>query len=1653
MKKHLIKILVLNLIFFILISAVTISKAVTVEAYFMSNTNFNIWGDGVQTTYNDAGYSTILKVGNNEYAVKNGTGSGENVTCTTNLSYVSDGAYVKITYTVKNESTTTKTIGVATHADIQINRDDYAEITNLEGNRGFMMTDGTYSFNFLGRQSYGATDVDTYWFGDYNIREDNMWNNSQTYVYGTGGRRGDSGMAFSWQNRTIAPGEELEFSALIGIGTLNTPPTITVTSGVEPVYYPNEYITFSGKVNDADTGDIVSIKYALDGGEERTIGGQYIPNGVPTDYSETMQLPSNLTAGEHYIQVWAIDDQNNMSQAIRFNFTTEVDITPPSATHTLNPSTWTNGSVNINLSVSDTQTGLKNITLPDGRIETSSNINYGVNANGQYYFKLEDNAGNINNYSVTVSNIDKGNPQIVVNPENCEWSQSVDVALSFTDVESGFKQYRYAITNSKDLPTSWSNYITNNEDIITINEEGRKYLHIIAEDNVGNISDDKIVGEYLIDKTKPTISIIGDNITPSVNNLILNIQANDNLSGVKILKLDGNIIFNGNQIFYKNGIHSIEIEDNAGNIYTGTFEINNIYYECNAGLDHPIYSSTYDSCPICESYRGLTVTENTHIYNSEKRGVKYDNPKQAEIIEYYDSIKENPEKVKQYQYELKVIYQGNEYKTGVEGIYNITQKAIDIVDIIADDRIYNGGKTVTLKGGRLVGVCDGDNVSFILPTTGEAENKDVGENRVSMGTITLLGDDSLNYILNQPKYGSIMVNIKQKKLSIINLTAKDKIYDGNTTVEIEGGAFEGLVTRDDVTPTIPQTGEAEYKDVGNWKVAINDIELTGEDVKNYNFIQPTYGEITVNISKKDLKIIELTSKDRIYNGSTEVEIEGGAFEGLVTGDDVTPTIPQTGEAEYKDVGNWKVAINDIELIGEDAKNYNFIQPTYGEITVNISKKDLKIIGLTSKDRIYNGSTEVEIEGGTFEGLVTGDDVTPTIPQTGEAEYKDVGNWKVAINDIELTGEDVKNYNFIQPTYGEITVNISKKDLRMININGKNRMYNGETTVEIEGGEFDVLEAGDDVTAILPQTGEAEDPNVGTWRVEIDNIELTGKDVKNYNFIQPEYGEIMVTISKEMGKLVIGCDSKKYDRIEVEPYIIEKNTTSEVTYKYFISETDEEIERPYDIGTYDVVAYAETDGNYTEVESNRVTFEITKPDAPEINIIGRISKINDKTVRKQDSSDLTEVKYGDTITVQIRVENTGKGSGYAKEIRGKIDDGLEFIEDSEINKENGWIKEGDEIVTTKLSLEEDINNELYPKANNTEESTDNSEENNENQENDEIANDDITENQSDALENNEKITTNEDNITEDMIEKIGEEENNVNNENIEQEEIDSEEIAEDNEIYQENTDTAILDIILKNRDAIELELKVVKNNKENINLTNLLSVKQQDKRGDEVEYTEDNKEKSESTVEMEYKYADLKISKRILQVMTTDTVTNTVKKYDIYQEPDKIVKLDLPNKSQENTKLDIIYEITVTNEGNYNTAIDEIVDILPQHVSFAKENNEGWEIEQNGTISYKNFDDYLRPTESKSIELQLTYNMDAGGVAEVDNEVFVLASTDLDEILILEDNFKIGQTNNYSESKLMVSIITGGTILIYALTILVGMGIIVAGISLIKKYVL
>ena len=1152
------------------------------------------------------------------------------------------------------------------------------------------------------------------------------------------------------------------------------------------------------------------------------------------------------------IQLWAADDKGNMSVPVTVYFNVGSDTTPPDATHQITPSSWTKGNVDIALKVTDSQSGVKNVTLPNGQVVTTTNINFTATNNGNYKFILVDNVGNSRDYIVTINNIDRTVPTITVNPKDSNWVQEIEVKIdildnqsgvkyykyavtdskdtpttwseniasvngkltidtetekylhiiaednvgnitsdnvtgpyhidktapsisvnpktsdwaretqvqvSFTDGGAGFKHYKYAITDNKNLPTTWSENIAKANDTITINTETEKYLHIIAEDNVGNITSDNVTGPYLIDRTNPTIQVIGDLQTIVVDELTLDLEANDVPSGVATFKMDGEVIFNGNHTFNKNGKHTLEAVDKAGNTYSTEFEITNIYYECDAGLEHPIYSSTYDSCPICEAYKGLKVTDAADIYNSEKQGVKYENPRNAEIVEYYDGIKENPENVKEYEYELKVVYEGNEYKTGVWGKYTITPKIITIEDIIATNKVYNGNTTVVISGGRLIGVCEGDNLYFELPLTGEAESKNVGQ--------------------------------------------------------------------------------------------------------------------------------------------------------------------------------WKVSIAEIKLIGEDAPNY-------------ILK---------------------------------------------------------------------------HPEYGDIMVEITSRPLRIINLSGKNRIYNKETTVEIIGGEFDNLVEGDDVVATIPKTGEAESPDTGTWRVAIEEIILSGKDVGNYTFTQPEYGEIMVTISKETGILVIGCESKKYDRELIEPYVVEKNTTSEVTYKYYKAGTDEEIERPYDIGKYDVVGYAETDGNYTEVESNKVTFEIKKPDPPSIGIESRVVKVNEKTVTIEEQP--APMQYGDIVTIQIRIKNNGLGSGYAKEVTSTIADGMEYIEDNEINKANGWKLDGKKVTTSKYSYETDINNELYPKRYEYEENEDYSDIKNT------ITNEDKKEKSNDETLLEKENPTNEGKR---KVEEGGETETGKTEDTEEKEE----------EKPELNTGVQ----------KLQLVLKVTKNDKTHDKLLSQIVVEQQDKRGDTVEYTKEDEETSKNRVEMQYTYTDLQIEKRITQIITTDKTTNTVKKHDIYQKANNIAKLDLPSKNIENTKLDIIYEIKVTNIGDYNATIDQIIDLLPNGANFSKEGNEGWYVGENGHIIYDNFQEYLRPNEEKVVKLKLTYHLDESGMAQIENDAYVLATKDIDEkIIIDEGNIKIEETNNYAKSELIVSIITGETILIYVTVILGGMLIVVAGISLIKKYIL
>jgi len=69
-----------------------------------------------------------------------------------------------------------------------------------------------------------------------------------------------------------------------------------------------------------------------------------------------------------------------------------------------------------------------------------------------------------------------------------------------------------------------------------------------------------------------------------------------------------------------------------------------------------------------------------------------------------------------------------------------------------------------------------------------------------------------------------------------------------------------------------------------------------------------------------------------------------------------------------------------------------------------------------------------------------------------------------------------------------------------------------------------------------------------------------------------------------------------------------------------------------------------------------------------------------------NKDAVKVKKGNNVVYTIRVYNEGEVDSYVEEIRDNLPEGLEFIEDSDINKQYRWKKVGNEVRTDYLSKE-------------------------------------------------------------------------------------------------------------------------------------------------------------------------------------------------------------------------------------------------------------------------------------------------------------------------------------------------------------------------------
>ena len=308
-------------------------------------------------------------------------------------------------------------------------------------------------------------------------------------------------------------------------------------------------------------------------------------------------------------------------------------------------------------------------------------------------------------------------------------------------------------------------------------------------------------------------------------------------------------------------------------------------------------------------------------------------------------------------------YELTRYPNSTSG--KITRKAITITGITAENKVYDGSATATLKLGNanVSGVIDADKSKVSVTATGSFADKNVGTGKtVTIDAPTLTGDAAGNYVVSDYT-STATANITAKNVTITGTTAEEKVYDGTTSATIhDTGRLEGAVSGDDVSI---YEGRAEFanKNAGeNKSVIFTGFKLRGADAGNYTLTDQPVALRTGKITKKGLEISGIVANAKTYDGTKAVTFDTthATLTGLISGENVG--IEVTGSfSDVNSGNNNNVTITSIALTGADAGNYT-INTTTSQTTATAA------INKATKANVT--ATPVDVRaGGTDEGMI------------------------------------------------------------------------------------------------------------------------------------------------------------------------------------------------------------------------------------------------------------------------------------------------------------------------------------------------------------------------------------------------------------------------------------------------------------------------------------------------------------------------------------------------------------------------------------------------------------------------------------------------------------------------------------------------------------
>ena len=233
---------------------------------------------------------------------------------------------------------------------------------------------------------------------------------------------------------------------------------------------------------------------------------------------------------------------------------------------------------------------------------------------------------------------------------------------------------------------------------------------------------------------------------------------------------------------------------------------------------------------------------------------------------------------------------------------------------------------------------------------------------------------------------------------------------------------------------------------------------------------------------------------------------------------------------------------------------------------------------------------------------------------------------------------------------------------------------------------------------------------------------------------------------------------------------------------------------------------------------------------------------------------------------------------------------------------------------------------------------------------------------------------------------------------------------------------------------------------------------QDKDGkniDDKDSTPANNKSGEDDIDKEkvnVKYFDLSLKKNIAKIV----ITENGKTREIVPKNDSdLLKVELNRKYISTTTVKVVYNITVTNEGQIAGYAKEVKDYIPKGLVFNQNDNPNWSPVATDCVRTEALaNTLLEPGKNATVQITLEWDKDQNNlgqkvnIAEISKDYNDKGAADIDST---PDNKKDGE-DDIDNAPVILSISTGEEPVYIVLSTTV-MLILAAGIVLIKKYVL